>query len=107
MPCVPFHSAMNRDIHFRRHGREFGATSPEEYESMADAFMFGPMDTDTHECVRPNRRLRNRMNFVTIHFGVGKVRDGILCTFYIPKRDTIARHGGVAQLFSDYCARAD
>jgi hypothetical protein len=95
---------LKRDIHFVRHGHEFGLATPEEYERMADLFMLGPMNADTHECPRPNGRLRDRMDFVTVHFGVAEVRKPVINTFYIPKPDTIARHGGVAQLFLDYCA---
>lgn len=107
MPCVPFANVMKRDIHFRRHGHEFGAATPTEYEQMADAFMFGPMSADTNECVRPNGRLRNRMDFVTVHFGVAVIARPVVATFYIPAPDTVTRHGGVAQLFADYCARPD
>jgi hypothetical protein len=102
---VPFASVMERDIHFKRHGDEFGLATPDEYEQLADAFMFGVMDSDTHERMRPNGRLRNRMNFLTLHFGVAVVVNPALVTFYIPRPDTVTRHGGVAQLFDDYCSR--
>ena len=109
MPRVPFKNVMKRDIHFTRHGHEFGAITPDEYEQMADAFMLahGPLNADTHECFRPNGNLKNRLNFVTIHFGVSEIRNPVIRTFYIPKPDTVARHGGVAQLFADYCAMPD
>lgn len=107
MPPVPFKSAMKRNIHFIRHGHEFGVMTPEQYEQKADAFMLGPMNADTHECFRPNGDLRDRMDFVTAHFGVIEVRQPVIHTFYIPRPDTIARHGGVAQLFADYCAMPD
>src|ERR1700678_1405893 len=99
MPHVPFANVMQRDIHFKRHGHEFGLTTAAEYEQLADAFMFGAMDADTHECVRPSGSLRDRMNFVTVHFGVAVIVRPALVTFYIPTPDTIARHGGVAGLF--------
>jgi hypothetical protein len=98
---------MERDIHFKRHGHEFGLRTPDEYERLADAFMFGPMNADTHERMRPNRKLRNRMDFVRVHFGVAVVVNPALVTFYIPRPDTVRRHGGVAQLFDDYCAKPD
>jgi len=107
MPLVPFKTVLKRNIHFTRHGHEFGAATPEQYELMADAFMLGPMNADRHECLRPNGRLRDRMDFVTANFGVAEVRQPVINTFYIPKPDTIARHGGVAQLFADYCAMPD
>ena len=107
MPPVPFKSVMKRKIHFIRHGHEFGAATPEQYEQMAEAFMMGPMNADTHECLRPNRTLRDRMDFATVYFGLAEVARPVICTFYIPRPDTIARHGGAAQLFADYCAMPD
>jgi len=104
---VPFKSVMKRNIHFTRHGHEFGVGTPEQYEQMADAFMLGPMNADTSERVRPNGNLRNRMDFVTVHFGVAEVHRPVVCTFYIPRPDTVKRHGGVARLFADYCAMPD
>lgn|SRR5271166_3888711 len=107
MPSVPFASVMERDIHFRRHGHEFGVGTPDEYEQMADAFMFGAMDADTHECIQASKPRRNRMSFATLHFGVAVVAvpPETLLTFYLPRPSTVARHGGVANLFADYCAR--
>jgi hypothetical protein len=98
---------MQRDIKFQKHGKEFGLTTPDEYERLADAFMFDAMNVDTHECTRPNGHLRERMDYVTVHFGVAKVARPVLVTFYIPKPETVLRHGGVAGLFADYCARPD
>jgi hypothetical protein len=107
MSPVPFSNVMNRDIHFWRHGWEFGVATAEEYERMADAFMMGQMNADTQECIRPNGNLRDRLDFVTVHFGVAEVRRPVLKTFYIPRPDTISRHGGVAGLFAHYCAMPD
>lgn len=98
---------MQRDIHFKRHGHEFGTATAREYEQLADAFMFGAMNANTHECVRPNRVLRDRMDFVTVHFGVAVIPRPELVTFYIPRPDTVARHGGAAGLFAHYCAMLD
>jgi hypothetical protein len=105
MPLVPFASVLERDIHFKRHGPEFGIGTADQYEQIADAFMFGAMNADTHECIRPSGIKRNRMDFVTVHFGVAVVRHDVLVTFYIPTPDTVRRHGGLAQLFADYCAK--
>jgi len=104
MPLVPFASVMQRDIHFKRHGHEFAVATPDEYERLGDSFMFGVMNADTHECIRPNGNLRDRMDFVTVHFGVTVIARHELVTFYIPRPDTVARHGGVAKLFAHYCS---
>ena len=98
---------MQRDIHFRRHGHEFGVGTAGDYEKLADAFMFGPMNANTHQCTRPNGELRDRMDFRTVHFGVAVIARPELVTFYVPGPATVARHGGVAKLFADYCARPD
>ena len=105
MPLVPFDSVMERDIHFRRHGHEFGIGTADEYERLADEFMFGAMNADTHECIQATKPRRNRMDFATVHFGVASGNPESLITFYIPRPDTVVRHGGVAKLFADYCAR--
>ena len=108
MPLVPFASVMERDIHFKRHRHEFGFATPDEYEQAADAFMFGAMNADTHEGFQMTKPRRNRMDFVTVHFGVAIAVPAVpevLLTFYIPTPDTVTRHGGAARLFADYCAR--
>jgi hypothetical protein len=107
MPVVPFASVMERNIHFSRHGHEFGFATPDEYEQVADAFMFGAMNADTHECIQASKPRRNRMDFVTVHFGVAVAvaAPEVLLTFYIPRPDTVIRHGGVPGLFAHYCAR--
>jgi hypothetical protein len=107
MPVVPFSTVYKRDSHFQRHGHQFGAANAIEYEQMADSFMFGVMNGTTQERLRPNGRMKNRMDFATIHFGSAEVARPIVATFYIPHPDTIARHGGAIQLFADYCARPD
>lgn len=81
IPPVPFQNGMKRRIHFIRHGDEFDATTPEQYEQMADKFMLGPMNADTRECVRSGGNLRNRMDFATVHFGVAQIRRPVICTF--------------------------
>jgi hypothetical protein len=42
--------------HFTKHvlqRREFNVATEAEYEALADAFLGGPMDQHTEECVRP------------------------------------------------------
>ena len=70
--------------HFNRHGSDFGASTPEEYEALADTFMFGQKDSDTKECVRPKPvppitcRYRSR----TEEYGVK--REACIVTYFIP-----------------------
>ena|ERR1017187_5335453 len=105
MPLVPFATVLKRDIHFIKHGHEFGAATATECEQMADAFMFGAINADTHECITPSRQRRKRMNFTNVHFGAAIIVPSILLTFYIPRPDTVLIHGGVANLHAHYCMR--
>jgi hypothetical protein len=52
---VPFANPYLLQSHFDRHGHEFGATSEQEYEQMADAFMSQAPSPDLHDgvCVNP------------------------------------------------------
>lgn len=107
MPGVPFASVAERDIHFRKHGHEFGAANAAEYEQLADGFMCGALPLNVSECIRPNGTRRNRMHLINVHFGVAIVNQDVVVTFYIPSASTVKRHGGVKKLAADYCAKPD
>lgn len=80
---MPFASALERAIHFKKHGSEFAATTELQYERMADAFMAAPMTLSMRECIRPNGTDRLRINVANNHFGVGIVASPMVRTFYI------------------------
>jgi len=48
-----FVNRRQRDRKFSKHGSEFGASNPEEYERMADGFLGGPAPTGVLEGYRP------------------------------------------------------
>lgn len=104
-PVVPFANALELGIHFKKHGYKFGHQTADEYERAADAFMFGPMESNTLQCLRPNGRKRCRMETALVHFGVAVVGRKLLITFYPPSPGTVASHGGVTLYFADQCAR--
>ncbi len=102
---MPFANSFERNIHFVKHGHKFGAADALEYERMADQFMYGLLDIDTHECTRPN-------NVDYIRFGFGTHYEGIICmirdvlrTFYPVEAIVIARHGGETNYFAHECSR--
>lgn len=68
--------------HFNQHRSDFGATSEEEYEEMADKFVGGPRDMDTQECTNSKRDVI-RYNDCTREYGV-KASDGFIRTYYKP-----------------------
>jgi len=102
---VPFGSASELGIHFRKHGHKFGARTAADYERMADAFMFGIMNGNTQECVRPGGRRRCRLDFVAADFGVALVVTQLVITFYPQTPRMVTKHGGPAGLFAYECAR--
>jgi len=106
---VPFANPMELGIHFQKHGHKFGAQSAADYERIADAFMFGPMNADTRECTRPGNIDRLRHDFVTTYFGCvcTGANPHFLRTFYPVDPRTLARHGGSARFFGFECARTN
>jgi hypothetical protein len=96
---------MELALHFRKHGHKVGAATAADYEQMADAFMFGPMNADTQECTRPAGRRRCRLDFRAVHFGVACVVPAFVITFYPPDARTVARHGGMNRYFLYECGR--
>jgi pyocin large subunit-like protein len=72
--------------HFADHGADFGAETPEEYEAMADEFMYGLRGKETKECTRkkPIPKMICRYNTVTEEYGVRR-EGGYIVTYFIPQ----------------------
>jgi len=104
---MPFANPLERELHFIKHGHKFGATNAQEYERMADVFMFGPMDVDTKECIRPRKIDRVRFGFGTHYEGVACVVPEFVRTFYPVRAVIITRHGGEAEYFAYECGRVN
>jgi hypothetical protein len=96
---------MELKLHFRKHGYKFGLTTAADYEQMADRFMFGAMNADTRECVRPAGKRRFRLDFAAAHFGVANVDPGFLLSLFPPTASMIAKHDGMLGYFTDECGR--
>ena len=102
---MPFANVWERDTHFAKHGHEFGAGSPAEYERMADVFMAGPMAASTRECIRPTGIDRLRFDFNSHHEGIACILPEFLRTFFIVRTKVVTRHGGEAAYFAWDCGR--
>ena len=102
---MPFANPMELGIHFAKHGHKFGLTTAADYELMADAFMNGAMNADTHECTRPSGRDRCRFGYVNRHFGVACVTPVFIRTFYPVSDVKIANRGGSAAFLTYECAK--
>lgn len=67
--------------HFSKHGAEFGAISPLDYQARADEFLGAPLPRGRQECVASNGD-RIRFDPVTSEFGVLS-SDRHIRTYYI------------------------
>jgi hypothetical protein len=104
---MPFANTMERALHFARHGAEFGVADENEYETLADAFMFGALPTDVNECLRPAGIDRLRFKDANRHFGVAVVTSNMVRTFFVVHSRRIARRGGSTGFFSFECSRVN
>jgi hypothetical protein len=102
---MPFANIWERDTHFAKHGHEFGAADPSEYEQLADAFVDGPLASSTHECTRPGVTDRLRFDFGNYYESVACIAPAFVKTFYIVRTKVVARHGGAAAYFAWDCGR--
>lgn len=102
---MPFQDTLERDIHFAKHGHEFGASDAMEYERMADAFMFDPIIADVRECIRPGGMDRLRFGYSSHRLGVACTRPVFIRTFHVVRSVNIASHGGTRGYFQWQCGR--
>ena len=96
---------MERAIHFAKHGHKFGVRTEIDYEILVDAFMFGAMDTDTRECVRPGGVNRLRFRATNRHLGIACIHPAFVRTFYPVSASHVAYHGGSPRYFAYECGR--
>src|SRR6267142_5375187 len=80
---MPFATADERDMHFKKYGYQFGAATAVEYEEMAEGFMAKPVNITLWECIRPNGMDRIRFDISNDHFGVGIVATATVRTYHI------------------------
>ncbi len=102
---MPFANARQRNIHFQKHGAEFGAATEADYEAMADLFMSGPMNANTKDCTRVACDDYVRMDLVKTDFGVTCISTAFLRTFYKPPAMKIWNRGGTKRFLAHECAR--
>jgi len=102
---MPFQDTLERDIHFAKHGSEFGAIDAVEYERMADTFMFSAMALEVHECIRPQGQDRIRFGFITFRLGVACVAPQFIRTFHVVGLRTVRSHRDSVGYFAWQCGR--
>ncbi len=71
--------------HFTKHKNDFGCTTEQDYETMADEFCGGVMDTNTQEYIRSYDGAVIRYNSITNEFGVVG-NDDIIKTYFKPSQ---------------------
>jgi hypothetical protein len=102
---MPFVNQWERDIHFAKHGHEFGAANADEYERMADVFMSGALEPDAQQCFRPTRVDRLRFGFITRRLGVACTKPVYIRTFHVVMITFVTTHGGSKGYFRWQCGR--
>ena len=78
---MPFEDRDDLLDHFADHGQEFDVNIAQEYEMLADVFMFGVRGPNVEECFRPQGGFV-RYDKVTQEYGVVNSR-GFLSTYFI------------------------
>jgi pyocin large subunit-like protein len=78
-----FRSRGSFEDHYRKHGREFGAVSADEYLALAQRLRDAPVGGDILEIVREVDGVITRYDRSNQHFGAYN-RDGTIRTFFIP-----------------------
>jgi filamentous hemagglutinin len=90
--------------HFQRHGADFGAASPQEYEAMADQFLGSPLTPPTQECIRRSNSDILRFDPITNEFGVLS-NNGMIRTYYKPNPWNKKKFPTNLAYFSAECAK--
>ena len=82
MPFDP-HDREYMEEHFDRHGADLGASTPAEYEALADAFISRrPVEPPLHDCFRPNG-MRCVYDTQTQEYAIVYTW-GLICTYFRP-----------------------
>ncbi len=106
---MPFVNQLERDIHFAKHGHKFGASNADEYERMADQFMYGPLGQNSRECNRPvgpdGLRDKFRFGFVNHYAAAACIEPPFIRTFHPVEIRHILRWGGEEGYFRYQCGR--
>jgi len=102
---MPFANPLERATHYLRHGAQFGCATEDEYEELAEQFLFGDMDASTRECVRPSGNDRLRFRALNRDFGVACMKPTFVRTFYKVRFLKIQGHGGPDAFFAHECGR--
>lgn len=100
---VPFANANQLADHAAKHQDEFGAADATEYLAMAEAFCYGPLGPNMHECTRTNGDVV-RFDFVTHELGV-VAASAIIRTYLIPPPRRVRAKGGEAAYLAWECGR--
>jgi hypothetical protein len=93
-----FVNTRQRGRKFNKHGADFGASNPEEYERLADKFLGGALPDDVYECARPEG---DRLRFDPASEAYGVIDGlGIIRTYFKPVpcasiRDSRARASAI------------
>ena len=79
-----FKSALDLADHFLKHGSDFGAATADDYETLADQFLGGPLGSGVHECTRVRDQDSLRLSLLDEMFGA-LTANGMIRTLFKPR----------------------
>lgn len=82
-PAIGFRNQERLQEHFEKHGREFGASSAEQYDRMARALRDAPISPDILEATRKSDGVISRFDRTTGAF-IAFETNGTIRTFFKP-----------------------
>ena len=99
-----FGSAYVLTLKFKKHGHLLGAATEQDYLTMADTFLGGPLTAHMRECTRAASSKQLRFNEARQRFGI-LLQDNVICTFY--QFDPPPPPARTQNWFTSQCARTD
>lgn len=97
-----FRNELQLEIHFDKHGSEFGAATKEEYLAMADEFLGAAPDANTRDGIRKRDGATVRVNIVTEAIGILH-RNGTIGTYYSMRARDRRRYPSMMDYLRDVC----
>jgi pyocin large subunit-like protein len=99
-----FKDEVEWEMHFDKHGAEFGAATKEEYLALADEFLGAPLDQNTRDCIRARDGAKVRVNTVTEAIGILR-RNGTIATYYSKRNRNKRLYPSVIDYWQEVCRK--
>lgn len=99
-----FINELDLEIHFDKHGAEFGAADKEQYLALADEFLGAPPNKNTRDCTRARDGAMVRVNIITEAIGILR-RNDTIATFYSKRNRNRRRYPSILDYWREVCLK--